>query len=69
MCEICHSFICPDSCPNSTERDRYCPVCDEKSPFYLFLNQENEVVGCENCIDKVDSEDYFREKEEEDWDL
>ena len=69
MCDICRSFICPDSCPSAVSPDRYCPVCGEASPLYLYINSDGEVAGCDVCTNKVDAEDYFKELEEEDWDL
>lgn len=37
--------------------DPVCPICGHECPETIFL-QDGEVVGCENCIDAKDANDW-----------
>ena len=37
--------------------DPVCPICGHECPETIFL-QDGDVVGCENCIDAQDANDW-----------
>lgn len=36
--------------------DYYCPLCNAENPEYFFVSG-GEVIGCTECVDKVDPYD------------
>lgn len=48
------------------EIDTSCPVCGQYAERYFI--QDREIIGCNECIDSVDSTEYLTEQaEEEAW--
>lgn len=43
---------------------RRCPVCGESASYRseLYVNSANEVIGCDECLRRVDAEEYFNDK-------
>ncbi len=45
-----------------------CPVCGDECDFF-YINEDNEVVGCENCLclygakEWLDDEEYYDDEE------
>lgn len=35
-----------------------CPICGEEDVSTYFLDDEGEILGCENCIRQMDAERY-----------
>ena len=46
------------------EKSVCCPVCDERIIEKAYVNRDNEIVGCKNCIrekepyEVIEDEDY-----------
>ena len=47
------------------EPERYpeCPLCDEECET-LFISDENEVLGCEHCVNTKDSWEWMADQEQ-----
>lgn len=35
------------------DEDKGCPECGLLNPEFVYINEDNEVVGCESCLRKV----------------
>ena len=47
--------------PDGNEPTEYrCPFCGEECNFY-YVDSQDVVVGCENCIRATDPEDWLNE--------
>lgn len=49
-----------DAC-GRCEKTILCPICGEEVTEHLF-RRDGEIVGCDQCIDIVDVEDYEEER-------
>jgi hypothetical protein len=52
MCDICRRSICPSSCPNAPEPERFgtCSVCGAKILDGEDYYNINDDYWCEECI-------------------
>ena len=37
------------ACQSETERHYYCPVCGKEIYETVFVSNDGDVIGCENC--------------------
>lgn len=38
--------------------DVYCPMCGEENPEHFYV-QDGEIIGCDNCVEKVEPYDWY----------
>lgn len=44
--------------------DTFCPCCGARNPEVLYINDGDEVFGCEVCVEEVDADDWFANHED-----
>ncbi len=55
MAMICiHGGECTGCMSCQEEEKHYCPICGEEVCESVYVSNDNEIVGCENCISERD---------------
>ena len=47
-----------DGCGKCNKARYICPVCESEEPKKLY-EKDGEIIGCSDCIEVVDGEDYL----------
>lgn len=42
-----------------------CPVCGELNPEFLIRNFRSEILGCNECLEQIEPEQYYDNRWEE----
>ena len=50
------------ACQNERERTYYCPICGEEIFETVFVSDDGEVIGCENCVKTKEPYEVFEDE-------
>lgn len=41
------------------DTERFCPICGQASPDYVYEDKDGDIIGCTECLTKKDIYGYF----------
>ena len=65
VCEKNPGRLCNGCMDCRPEPHYYCPVCDSEVYETVFVNNDGEVIGCENCAEIKEPHEVLKDETDE----
>ena len=46
------------------DSERFCPICNAPSPYYVYEDKDGDIIGCTECIRR---KDIYNDYGDDEW--